>query len=165
MTPAGTAPGGTTIAPARTAADIAAARRLMADYAAGLGVDLSFQGFEAELAGLPGAYAPPGGGLLLARGDDGTALGCVAFRPGPQPGSAEMKRLYVVPAGRGRALGRRLALAVIDAARAAGYRRMVLDTLAGMDPAQGLYAALGFAGVPAYYANPLPGARFLARAL
>lgn len=153
------------IGPARTAADIAAVRRLMADYAAALGVDLSFQGFAAELAALPGPYAPPGGALLLARGANGAAVGCVALRPGPGAETCEMKRLYVAPAARGAALGRALAEAAFDAARAAGYRRIVLDTLAGMDAAQGLYARLGFADVPAYCDNPLPGTRWMGRAL
>lgn len=163
VTGAGAAQG--VIGPARTGAEIAAVRSLMADYAAGLGVDLSFQGFAAELAALPGPYAPPGGALLLARGAEGTALGCVALRPGPAPGTCEMKRLYVAPAARGGALGRRLAEAALDAARAAGYRRIVLDTLAGMETAQALYDRLGFADIAPYCDNPLPGTRWMGRAL
>lgn len=165
MTATPAAPGETVIAPARLPDDLAALRRLLAGYAAGLSVDLSFQGFAAELAGLPGAYAPPRGALLLARGPDGSLLGCVALRPGPDPASAEMKRLYVAPEARGLALGRRLALAALDAARVAGYGRVVLDTLPEMAAAQALYARLGFSDIAAYTGNPVPGARFLARDL
>ena len=106
-----------------------------------------------------------GGALLLARGADGAALGCVALRPGPAPGTCEMKRLYVAPPARGLALGRGLAEAALDAARGAGYRRIVLDTLAGMDAAQALYTELGFADIAPYCGNPLPGTRWMGRAL
>jgi ribosomal protein S18 acetylase RimI-like enzyme len=125
---------------------------LLREYETGTGVSLCFQGFEAELAGLPGDYAPPGGALVLARqaGGEGLAegeelLGCVAVRPVPgSPDLCEMKRLYVRPVGRGSGLGRKLALAAIDQARRLGYRRICLDTLPSMASAQTLYRALGF---------------------
>ena len=152
------------ITPARWPEDDATVRMLFRDYADGLGVDLSFQGFEAELASLPGRYAPPQGTILLARaGADGrAALGCVALRPTRQPGICEMKRLYVHPSGRGQRLGRRLAEAAIAAARGLTYRRMLLDTLDFMHEARRLYASLGFRPVPPYYDNPLPGVVYLA---
>lgn len=144
--------------------DLDEVRRLFRAYAEGIGVDLGFQGFQAELAALPGKYAPPGGLILLARDSarpDAPALGCVAMRPIAE-GEVEMKRLYLTPGARGLGLGDRLARAIIEAAKAAGYRRMRLDTLASMAPALGLYRRLGFAETPAYYDNPLPGAVYLA---
>lgn len=152
------------IAPARTAADLADVADLFRAYAAALPVDLAYQDFAAELATLPGRYAPPGGALLLARATDGPALGCVALRA-LGGGACEMKRLYVAPRGRGLGLGRRLAEAAIAAAEAAGHREMRLDTLPSMAAAQGLYRALGFEPVAPYYATPVAGTLFLARPL
>jgi ribosomal protein S18 acetylase RimI-like enzyme len=119
---------------------------MLREYEADTGISLCFQNFDAELAGLPGDYAPPGGEMVLAR-RAGTQdlLGCVAIRPvAGAPGLCEMKRLYVRPAGRGTGLGRRLALAGIAEARRLGYDRICLDTLPSMTAAQALYRALGF---------------------
>jgi carbonic anhydrase len=141
---------------ARTPADMAAARQLSQAYADWLAVDLCFQGFDAELAGLPGAYAPPQGRLLLAK-TSGEVVGCVGLRP-LEPGICEMKRLWVEPGWGGYGIGRALAQAVIDAAREVGYTRMRLDTIpARMPAAQGLYRGLGFGEIPAYYDCPLEG--------
>jgi ribosomal protein S18 acetylase RimI-like enzyme len=138
-------------------------REIFREYAAGLGVDLCFQDFEAELAALPGKYAPPQGRLLLAR-RDGDVAGCVALRP--QAGDVcEMKRLYVRPAARGLGLGRRLAEAACAAAREAGYARIRLDTLPDMAAAQSMYASMGFRPIPAYVFNPVAGVRYLERDL
>lgn len=126
--------------------DRAAIVALLREYEAGLGVSLCFQGFEAEVAGLPGDYAPPGGEVLLARGPaDGGLVGFVALRSVPgAPDRGEMKRLYVRPAARGSGLGRALACAVMKEAHRLGYRRMCLDTLPSMTQAQALYRSLGF---------------------
>lgn len=148
------------IAPAASAADVEAVRALFREYAAWLGVDLCFQNFAAELASLPGGYAPPDGCLLLARAD-GAAAGCAALRRFDAR-SAEMKRLYVRDAFRGAGLGARLAQEVLAAARRAGYARVLLDTLPQMAAAQHLYRALGFRAIPPYYENPIPGAMYLA---
>jgi ribosomal protein S18 acetylase RimI-like enzyme len=149
---------------ATSAEDLAAARRLFRAYSDWLAVDLSFQDFEQELATLPGAYAPPQGRLLLAK-IGGEAAGCVALRP-LEPGICEMKRLWVEPSFGGAGLGRELALAIIQAARDAGYRRMRLDTMpARMQAAQHLYGTLGFREIPAYYHNPLDGVVMLELAL
>jgi putative acetyltransferase len=119
---------------------------LLQEYEHQIGVSLCFQDFAAELAGLPGAYAPPRGTLILARRVDNAALaGCVALRPVPDtPSHCEMKRLYVRPAARKAGLGRELALAGIAAARRLGYQSLCLDTLPSMLAAQSLYASLGF---------------------
>lgn len=146
-----------------TAESLDATRDIFREYARVLGVDLCFQGFEAELAALPGDYAEPGGGLLLAW-VDGALAGCGAFRPLPDADYAnacEMKRLYVRRAFRRFGLGRQLAQALMDQARQAGYSAMLLDTLDDMEAARGLYASLGFVEVPPYYYNPIPGAHYL----
>ena len=138
---------------------LAAARELFEEYAASLGFDLGFQGFEEELASLPGDYAPPRGRLLLALAG-GESAGCVALRP-LDDATGELKRLYVRPAHRGTGLGRTLAVAAIDAARAAGFARLVLDTVAGMEAALALYRSLGFVETAPYRFNPMPGATYL----
>ncbi len=149
------------ITPASFPTDVPAITQLLRAYAASLPIDLGYQGFDGELAALPGKYAPPHGALLLARDDNGAALGCVAMRPLDEPGVCEMKRLYVAPVGRGRGLGRALAQAIIETARAAGYREMRLDTLASMTEAQALYRALGFTEIGAYYATPIENTVFM----
>jgi putative acetyltransferase len=139
-------------------------RSLFREYADWLKVDFCFEGFEAELASLPGNYAPSrGGALLLARRADEDA-GCVALRE-LEPGVCEMKRLWVRPAHRGSGLGAQLVEAVLGRATASGYRTMRLDTLTRMDHAQRLYAKLGFHTVPPYYDNPLADAIYLEKAL
>jgi Acetyltransferases len=138
-------------------------RALFQEYADGLGVDLCFQGFAAELANLPGDYASPSGGLWLAE-IDGDIAGCVALRR-IDAERAEMKRLYVRPAFRGRGLGRALAEHVINEAARRGCRRICLDTLPSMGEAIQLYRALGFGEIEAYRDNPVPGAMYLGRNL
>ena len=138
-------------------------RIILLEYAASLPVSLDFQGFDAELAGLPGVYAPPGGLMLLAA-VDGAVAGSGAFRPLPDadyPNACEMKRLFVRPAFRRFGLGRLLAQALMDRATEAGYSCMLLDTLDDMEAARGLYESLGFVEVPPFYFNPLAGAHYL----
>jgi GNAT superfamily N-acetyltransferase len=138
-------------------------RAIFREYAASLGIDLCFQGFEDELAGLPGDYAEPRGLLLLAM-VDGEVAGCGAFRPLPdadEPNACEMKRLFVRRAFRRFGFGRLIAEHLLDRAREAGYSSMYLDTLDDMEAARELYASLGFVEVPPYYFNPIPGAHYL----
>ncbi len=142
--------------------------RLFREYQAGLGVDLCFQGFDTELAQLPGEYAPPGGELVLAwleqPGEPSEAVGCGALRPlvdVDHPNACELKRVYVRPAGRGLGLGRLITEHLIETARVTGYAHLLLDTLDDMQAARSLYASLGFVEVPPYYFNPIPGAHYL----
>jgi putative acetyltransferase len=157
---------------AGNARDIELARALFIEYARWLKVDLCFQGFDRELATLPGAYAPPSGRLLLA-GAPGEAFGCIALRPlaakggdddakaSARNGIGEVKRLYVRPGNRGSGWGSKLADALIAEARAIGYRELKLDTLEWMTGARKLYSKLGFRECDRYYDNPLPGAVYM----
>jgi ribosomal protein S18 acetylase RimI-like enzyme len=147
------------VAEAKAPHEIAIARSLLEEYAASLGEDLCLQGFEEELATLPGKYAPPDGRLLLARQGPEIA-GCVALRRLDQK-ACEMKRLYVRPAFRGRGVGRILTEEITRQAMAAGYRCMRLDTLPTMVSALTLYHQLGFREIPSYQSDPVDGALFL----
>ena len=145
--------------PAATASDLEAVRSLFQEYADSLGVDLGYQGFDRELRDLPGDYAAPTGTLLLARSND-DIVGCVGVRALDER-TAEMKRLYVRPSGRGLGLGRTLAEAAIDFAKRAGFERMRLDTLPQMQQAQELYRRLGFVPIEPYRFSAVPGTVFL----
>lgn len=128
-----------------------AVRKLFREYEAWLDIDLCFQGFEEELAGLPGSYGGPKGFILLALSEQ--PVGCIALRP-LDPDTCEMKRLFVPEPFRGTGLGRRLAEACLAGAASRGYRSMKLDTLRRLTPAIGLYRSLGFQDCDPYYANP-----------
>lgn len=130
-------------------------RALLRDYEASLPFALDFQGFDAEVAGLPGNYCEPAGALLLAPG-----RGCVAIRRA-KGDACELKRLYVKPAERGGGLGRSLVEAALARARELGYRRVLLDTTPGMEAAHTLYGQLGFRDTEPYTDNPVPGTRYL----
>lgn len=150
------------ILPVSTADQLSDVVRLFRAYEASLDTDLCFQGFEDEVANLPGKYASPRGALYIAVAADGEAVGCVALRPVDPDGVCEMKRLYVAPAGRGSGLGRALMQAVIGEARRIGYRQMRLDTLPSMTTAQAMYRAAGFVPIDPYYDTPVGGTVFMA---
>ena len=173
---------------ARFPRDAPVLRDLFREYARWLQADLCFQGFEEELATLPGKYARPGGDVLICTRDgakgagDGdigygkarrgnthgkrasTVLGCIAYRPHSE-GVCEMKRLWVRPEAQGMGLGRTLVLELESRARADGYGRIVLDTLDRMSAAVGLYRSLGYGEIAPYYHNPLPGALYFGKVL
>jgi putative acetyltransferase len=139
------------------------ARLLFQEYADSVGVDLCFQNFSEEVNSLPGEYASPNGALLLAKQGQELA-GCCALRPldsADYSNAAEMKRLYVRPPFRGLGTGRSLAESILEAARVAGYRCVLLDTLDTMEAARALYEELGFTDVPPFYYNPIAGAHYL----
>jgi ribosomal protein S18 acetylase RimI-like enzyme len=154
------------VVPATSDEQLGHVRGLLAEYATVLrahhGED-NCREFEAELATLPGDYAPPEGCLLLALAETRPA-GCVALRKIAE-GVCEMKRLYALPAFRGRGVGRALATAVIAEAQRVGYRRMCLDTLPAMTAALALYRSLGFVATAPYTHRSPPGALYLERVL
>jgi putative acetyltransferase len=157
-----------TIIQASSPAQIAQARELFLEYAASLGFSLCFQNFDAELAGLPGDYAPPTGRLLLAE-YDGQLAGCGALHklesklePNLEPAICEMKRLYLRPQFRGKGIGRKIAERLIAEARAIGYKRMRLDTVGPlMKDAVAMYRKLGFKEIAPYRENPMPGTLYM----
>lgn len=138
--------------------DCEAAKSLIVEYAASLGINLDFQHFHRELQYFPGQYVPPQGRVLLAKSEN-QVVGCVCLRHLADH-VCEMKRLYVKPEYRGHAIGKQLTLAVIREAKTIGYHCMRLDTLSTMTAAMALYQALGFTGRAPYYDNPVEGALF-----
>ena len=154
----------TTLRRAAGPADFDRAADLFRAYAATLDFALDFQDFDRELATLPGAYAEPGGCILIAD-EGGEPVGCVALRPFDPPAVCEMKRLYIAPGRRGRGIGRLLAEGIVAEARDRGYRFMRLDTVPGMEAAIALYRRLGFREIAPYRHNPVPGALFFELAL
>ncbi len=149
----------TDIRPAELPRDLEVVRAIFREYANSLGIDLAFQGFDRELAELPGKYQPPAGRLLLAW-NGARAVGSIALRR-LDANTCEMKRLYVRPEARGEQLGRRLVERICREARQAGYARICLDTLPMMVWAQSLYESLGFVPIEPYVFNPIPGTKFL----
>ncbi len=139
-------------------ADLAKVADLFREYQQLIGVDLCFQGFEEELAGLPGKYAPPAGAIFIAV-DNGELIGCVAMRPIDQQ-QAELKRLYVKSDRHGQGIGKQLFECAMSRAQSIGYGSIVLDTLESMRSARGLYQAYGFREIEGYYHNPDSTAKF-----
>ncbi|HNP22241.1 MAG TPA: GNAT family N-acetyltransferase [Panacibacter sp.] len=139
------------------------AAQLFREYAASLDIDLSFQGFEKELASLSQQYGKPTGALVLAY-FDGVAIGCAGVRRMDDE-TAELKRMYVQPGFRGYKAGEQLLAMAIDLAKATGYKRLRLDTIPSMQPAIKLYHAYGFTEIPAYRFNPVEGAIYMEKLL
>lgn len=163
----------TDILEATNGLELSIAAQLFAEYAASLGggahMSLHHQGFENELATLPGRYARPSGLILLAA-SNGEGVGCVALRkiaplPNDQGRVCEMKRMYVKPTWRGHGIGRLLAERLIKEARAIGYAHMKLDTEPDFHAAVGLYRSLGFAEIPRYNDDPVACTMYMGRKL
>lgn len=144
-------------------ADIPEVREMLREYVAWIGLDLAFQEIDAEVAGMPGDYAPPSGALFVAPDGHGLA-GMIGLRA-LDDHTCEMKRLFVRPAARGRGLAKALIGRVLDEAQRLGYAEIRLDTLPMMGDAQSLYGALGFVDIPPYYETPIAGTRFMAKRL
>jgi GNAT superfamily N-acetyltransferase len=153
------------VRPARSVEDVAVVRDLIHEYVLGLGIEIAIRGFEAEMPLFPGPYAPPAGELLLARSENGDALGCVCLRPLETPGACEVKRLYVRRAARGAGIGAALARSIVQHASALGYREAMLDTLPWMISAIAIYRSLGFEPISPYWDNLVPGILYFRRKL
>ena len=139
---------------------------MLQDYVSWIGLDLAFQEIDAELAGLPGDYAPPKGALFVVpAAPEATRLVAMIGIRSLEGAICEMKRLYVRPEARGRGLARELIARALEEARRLGYREIRLDTLPMMGDAQALYVALGFSDIPAYYDTPIAGTRFMTKRL
>lgn len=150
----------------RTVEDIAIISALFTAYTDWLDIDLAYQDFSAELAGLPGKYAPPTGEILLAKSTTtGESIGCVALRKLNSSKECEMKRLYVSPAGRGTGVGKALVKTILDIAKELGYAEVKLDTLPHMTAAIALYKRIGFVECEKYYDTPIEGTVFLSKIL
>ena len=145
------------------AADMPQARAMLREYVEWIGLDLAFQEIDAELAGLPGDYAPPRGAMFVAVAGP-RHVGMISLRPFDGD-ICEMKRLYVRPEARGQGLARRLISRLTDEARRLGYAEVRLDTLPMMGDAQALYESYGFVDIPPYYETPIAGTRFMSKRL
>ncbi len=159
------APANFTIIQAKTEQEIDVVRMLFQTYQKELGKDLTFQSFETELRDLPKGYEAPSGSLLLLRDlDDQEFVGCVAVKKLAGK-KCEMKRLYVKPSHRVKKYGQKLAVAILEEAKALGYEEMWLDTLEELVPAVRLYEKLGFQETEAYYDNPHEGVVYMSKVL
>ncbi len=145
---------------AKTDEEVQTAKMLFEEYAEWLGMDLGFQNFQEELVSMPGKYAGPAGGLLIAK-YDGEIAGCGAVRK-LEDGVCEMKRLFVREKFRGKGIGKALAERIVAEARKIGYKKMRLDTDGQrMFKAMAIYKSMGFVEIEAYYHNPYDGVVYL----
>ena len=144
---------------ANTTQDFATARALFIEYAAGLDIDLAFQGFQQEIDTLPDHYGQWDTCILIA-GEAQNISGCIGVRRFDAQ-TCEMKRLYVREHAQGTGVGRLLAREAIAFAMRCGYKSMILDSLPTMVRAIKLYRSLGFKQVPAYYSSPVKGTLYM----
>ena len=139
-------------------------RSLFIEYQKWLGIDLCFQNFEAELVNLPGEYSEPKGSIFVVEESKSVFVGCIALRPYSNE-VAEIKRLYIQPSSQGRGYGMLLLERALDMAKAAGYKKVILDTLPTMERARNLYRVFGFTQIGAYYNNPLDDVEYYEKVL
>ena len=139
-------------------------RSLFIEYQKWLGIDLCFQNFEAELVNLPGEYAEPKGSIFVVEESKSVFVGCIALRPYSNE-VAEIKRLYIQPSSQGKGYGILLLERALDMAKAAGYKKVILDTLPTMERARNLYRVFGFTQIGAYYNNPLDDVEYYEKVL
>ncbi|MFT4033102.1 MAG: GNAT family N-acetyltransferase [Siphonobacter sp.] len=144
-----------------SAEDVQKIRQILLEYADSLNISLDFQHFDQELADLQSLYGWPTGCIILAEDEKKQVLGCVALKPLKETGVCEMKRLYVRPGGQKKGTGRKLAEAIIDFSRKAGYHTMKLDSLKSLSSALKLYEKLGFVPTAPYVHNPHPDAVYM----
>lgn len=147
------------IVTATTKVEMDVARGLFREYARSIDEDICFENLDKELEELPGEYAAPDGRLLFALVDRNVE-GCVALKKAGDQ-LCEMKRLFVRPGFRGSGVGKKLVLTLMAGARAAGYRRLRLDTLPSMQDAIRLYRRLGFVEIPPFRPLPIPGVLYM----
>lgn len=150
---------------AETNEQIETARKLFREYEAWIGLQLCFQGFDEEVAGLPGKYAVARGGRLFLAFSDENLAGCIALRK-LETGVCEMKRLFVKDEFRGQKIGIALIEKLIEEGREIGYEKMRLDTFPPkMAKAVSIYESYGFREIPAYYENPYGDTLFMEKDL
>lgn len=139
------------------------AENLFREYADSLDFELNFQNFSNELGNLPVMYGPPDGAIILAT-KNGHEVGCIAIRK-IEPGTGELKRMYVKPAYRGRGIARRLLELSLAESGQIGYEYLKLDTVSSMTDAIKLYKHYGFVITSPYCYNPLPDAVYMEKKL
>ena len=134
--------------------DMDLVREFFREYQAWLNVDICFQGFEEELASLPGRYAPPKGAIYLVFDGD-EAIACAAIRPriDTPDTEAEFKRLFVRETHRSKGIGKKVFNEAMKSAKQMGYKTVVLETLPIMKSAKYLYQEYGFKHCDAYFEN------------
>ena len=129
----------------------------------GFGASLAQQNYDEEIMHLEEKYKPPRGGMYLVYVNKILA-GCVGMKPSDEE-SAELKRLYVRPEFRGHNLGEQMLNRIMEDARAAGYKRLRLDTLPTLTTALSLYCRKGFQEIAPYYDCLIPGTIFMEKEL
>ena len=124
-----------------------------------LQIVLNGQSYDDELDHLQEKYPAPEGAIYILMAD-GVDIGCIALRK-IDDAVCEVKRVFLQMDYRGKGLGKMMMEQVIEDARRAGYREMVLDTLPIMTDACGLYERMGFVPTEKYNDNPLPYAIYM----